>query len=226
MPVRFPCGFCLKPVAITHKAIFCDICNFWVHKKCNNTSDLDYNQLITDDTNTWSCQKCLHKEMPFHEIPDEALKLTLEGKNSEFFDFLDPKQNMNISFFKDIETALSQTDMNTEIDCPYLTLSEFNSKKSKSFSCLHLNIASLKCHETEFNSLLQNSDIQFNIIGITETGYKDEEKAKNLGKLKNFNHFDKCTNSKKGGARLYIAKNLHSVEEKTSNSLKNLNLSL
>ena len=213
MPIRFPCGYCYKPVAKSHKGIFCDICNFWIHKKCNNTSDSEYHRLALDDS-TWSCHRCLSEEIPFHSTSDEFLKLTLQGKNTEFSHSIDPEENMNIQFFKDIENALAQNDINTEIECPYLSVSDLNSKKLKSFSCLHLNVASLQCHETEFNSLLQNSDTKFKIIGITESGYKDEQTAKELGRLPNYRHFDKCASSKKGGVRLYISKEIHSVERK------------
>ena len=43
MAVKFPCKICKKPVAQNHKAIFWDICDTWVHIKCNKINNQTYN---------------------------------------------------------------------------------------------------------------------------------------------------------------------------------------
>ena len=40
--VNFPCSVCEKPVAINHEAVCCDICNKWVHIRCNNICKKTY----------------------------------------------------------------------------------------------------------------------------------------------------------------------------------------
>ena len=37
-----PCGKCNRPVAKNHKAIQCDICDKWIHIKCNSLKNSDY----------------------------------------------------------------------------------------------------------------------------------------------------------------------------------------
>ena len=34
--VKFPCLVCEKAVGINHNAVFCDMCDRWVHIYCNN----------------------------------------------------------------------------------------------------------------------------------------------------------------------------------------------
>ena len=53
--------------------------------------------------------------------------------------------------------------------------------------------------------MLENLVIPLNFIGITETGLKDKIKAKNSSILPRYNHFDCCTASNRGGARIYIS---------------------
>ena len=45
---KFPCGICAKAVAKNHKAACCDICNLWVHIKCNNVTKFCYRKLPTE----------------------------------------------------------------------------------------------------------------------------------------------------------------------------------
>ena len=192
--IKNPCGICTNPVpvATNHKAVLCDLCNFWIHIKCNNTSGDKYERLQLDD-DAWFCQKCFNQLVPFGGITHEDLKLTLQGKNFDFF--LDPDNDVNIQFYRDIEDSLDQDD-NSNIDCPYLALSQVNEKYNKNKPCIsaiHLNIATLDLHFGELSTILQNCTVPFNFIGIIETGFKDKTKAKAASSLENYNHFDCCT---------------------------------
>ena len=54
-PVKNPCGFCWKPVAKTHRAIYCDGCFYWCHIKCAGiTPDIYYR--LGNDNNPWLCK--------------------------------------------------------------------------------------------------------------------------------------------------------------------------
>ena len=39
------CKCCAKHVNPQHHAIQCDICDKWIHKKCNKLNDIDYRLL-------------------------------------------------------------------------------------------------------------------------------------------------------------------------------------
>ena len=43
--LSFPCKICNKNVNHKDHAIQCDICNCWVHIKCNNLNYIDYKYL-------------------------------------------------------------------------------------------------------------------------------------------------------------------------------------
>ena len=67
--VKFPCSVCEKPVAISHEAVFCDVCIRWVHVHCNNICKKTYRGLKKDPT-PWFCKSCMQKEIPFSNIND------------------------------------------------------------------------------------------------------------------------------------------------------------
>ena len=46
------------------KAICCDLCSKWIHIKCNNLNDLDYEYLKSNDE-TWYCKTCIHDILLF-----------------------------------------------------------------------------------------------------------------------------------------------------------------
>ena len=54
MPVKFPCKICEKPVAQNHKAVCCDVCDTWVHIKCNKINTQTYN-ILKKEKASWSC---------------------------------------------------------------------------------------------------------------------------------------------------------------------------
>lgn len=70
---------------------------------------------------------------------------------------------------------------NLNSNCDYFTEAQFNEKvKSEShgasapqFSILHLNIRSLEYNLSNLTDLLNNVDIKFSVIGITETWLRD-----------------------------------------------------
>ena len=168
MPSRYPCGTCIKPVAKNHRAIICDFCNNWTHAKCNNISKTKYDDLMNDVINSWCCIKCLNEAIPLPNSDEET-----EGK---LFDSACYK-NRSTDIFKDIDNINLYEEVNLILNnCLYYDLTEFSqiSKTNETFSVLHLNIASLALHFDELHTILANSNIEFDIIGITETGFKTE----------------------------------------------------
>ena len=56
------------------------------------------------------------------------------------------------------------------------------------------------------HTLLATSNKKFDIIGITETGFKNTTNVSDLYNLEGFSHVDCNTDSNKGGVRLYVSK--------------------
>ena len=73
---RYPCGTCCKPVAVNHRALLCDICNKWIHAKCNGIDKTHYEALI-DQENSWCCINCINNSLPFLLSDEEG---SLQGK--------------------------------------------------------------------------------------------------------------------------------------------------
>ena len=98
-------------------------------------------------------------------------------------------------------------------------MKELNSEKnnSQSLSLLHLNISSLSYHTDEFTNLLNEINSNFKIIGITESRLITKKEPVNSIGIPNYNIEQTPTESDKGGALLYISKE---INYKTRNDIK------
>ena len=74
---KFPCALCDKNCNENQQAIFCNSCSSWVHRKCNGTTKIEYENLILESD-----------DLPFHCM------LCIMKQNSEFipFFFLDKSE--------------------------------------------------------------------------------------------------------------------------------------
>ena len=63
----YPCGICNRIIAKNHRYIRCNICNFKVHIKCNETDDKTYAKMKTNDESMF-CIKCNEDIMPFFPL--------------------------------------------------------------------------------------------------------------------------------------------------------------
>ena len=62
---KFPCGICHHPVRENQAGVQCDLCNYWVHKRCMSMPNYEYEQLQLSDE-PWCCPPCLKEALPFH----------------------------------------------------------------------------------------------------------------------------------------------------------------
>lgn len=65
------CSACNYSVHKNSRALFCDICQSWVHQKCTRLSVHDYRLIFSSD-DPWFCQSCLSELFPFTHIADEV----------------------------------------------------------------------------------------------------------------------------------------------------------
>ena len=173
---KHPCNICKKSVHKNHRAIQCDICDYWVHMKCNKLSPSEYETLkLSNDP--WYCIHCLQTILPFmHETNEQFHLTTTKGLNIELNNI-----NINITkehseFFKQISNLLNPNFTDEKEDpsniCEYYDIEKFCEAKFKSenyFSTFHLNIASLQYHIDDLKNLLFLLNYNFDIITITET---------------------------------------------------------
>ena len=184
-----PCGICFRPVAFNHKAIVCDICEKWIHIKCNKLDDKDYKH-FQDDINrdeNFFCINCLADSIPFSKLNNNEFGVSVKKGiiNSDdidtnfvpsdfqkhVFDQLNRDINNN-AFDLDTDDNSSGEDIVPAINCQYYSIDEFsaaNFNPNKSFSILHLNIHSIELHIEEFRIILEMINFKFDIICITES---------------------------------------------------------
>ena len=67
---NYPCSVCSKNVNNNHQAICCDICDRWVHVRCNLLDTKDYTEMKNDSTKIFYCISCIKQNMPFTKLTD------------------------------------------------------------------------------------------------------------------------------------------------------------
>ena len=196
------CAVCDKPTKPSN-SIQCNLCISFVHLKCNFLIPSDCKAL----TKEWFCTSCNANIFPFNC----SYKASTESK--PLFNHLNAL-NINVSENDD--------DVAPVTDCKYYEPTEFRDlqSKSKSFSTMHLNIASLSRHFDELGCLLAQLDHEFSIIGITETRFlKSVDPVINFS-LSNYSYVHTPTESSAGGALMYISNRYSFIKRNDlSNSL-------
>jgi hypothetical protein len=82
-PTKFPCGTCSKPVAKNHRAVLCEVCNYWSHIKCAGILPKEY-ELLQSSMDAWICETCKNwhfTDSYFLTSPDSSI-LNLDSSSS------------------------------------------------------------------------------------------------------------------------------------------------
>ena len=215
MVVKYPCGIGDKAVKTNHKAIQCDLCNKWVHIKCNRIDPKSY--LIVSKDECWYCLNCSKTFFPFSTITDLDLYNTLDGKNLNFNKANSLSDNSNL---KELFGDLNRLS-DTSLDCKYLDIQEYNVISKNHLSYLHLNISSLPYHIDDLRILLDSFLVLPDIIGITESNlHPCDFQITNID-LEGYSYVHTPTEAKKGGALLYIKTGINYKLKKDLNIVKN-----
>ena len=164
----YPCSVCKKSVLYQHKAICCDHCNQWVHIKFNNLNDLDYNLLKSKNEN-WYCILRTPEILPFCQINEKVSipKGNLNKPTNALFNLMNQLNNFN-----DDE---KENELNLP-NCKYRDTDYFKNItkdfRRKVLSFFHMNVCSLNKNFDDFNILLSDLNVSFDILAITETKIK------------------------------------------------------
>ena len=99
--------------------------------------------------------------------------------------------------------------LSSSINSKYYSPSDFIDAKlsKKSFTMIHLNIASLQCHIDELRTLLSLIDHPFDVICITETRLHDDQPLSNI-QIEGYDFIHTPTPTRCGGAGIYIKSSL------------------
>lgn len=199
------CPICTKIVNDRCNSIFCDICKNWVHAKCNSLSSSDFRSLAaTSECENWFCAKCTSEIFPLNGDNTPGLpQQHLINRNAGLFE---PTPEIR-SFTTQVNDLSNTVD---QINCKYYTTSEFKTEqpKSKTFSFLHLNCASLSRHFEELNELLVSLEHEFGIIGISESRILKHNLSTTNFDIPNYTAVHTPTEANAGGVSLFISNSL------------------
>ena len=228
---KFPCVKCNRNVGKRHRAVCCDICNRWVHIKCNLINPNDYKKL-QNDPSPFYCIQCTTTIFPFGKITDNefysiATKgIFFPGNNpSSISSPLSPQVQKHIN---DLNNHLSKfssenddEDNISPINCKYYEPFEFDNAKfnsKKSFSIFHLNIHSIQKHIDTLRALittLESDKFQFDIIAITESKLKINCEPTVDINIENYHYPESApSEANKGGVLIYVNK-IHNYKPRT-----------
>lgn len=207
MVVKFPCGICNKQVNNNHKALCCDICQKWIHIKCNFITKTEYEK-FKDDSQSWYCLKCLKDIIPFAGINNDSLFKTFQGIAETNLDFECINESYQSAF------AISSND-DTEIEInheviPYIHPTDIRKCKigEKSLGVLHLNISSISSHIDDLKILLSLIKNKIDIICLSESRIKKGILPTTNIEIQGYSIEHTPTEANAGGVMMYISKDL------------------
>ena len=223
---KFPCSSCKNNVNQNHRAIQCDICDRWIHLKCNFLNTKDYENLKNSEESFY-CIKCIESNLAFSKLSNKEFVISvingINGFNNDTdIDFLSPSQMDTVfelnNFINKKVNSLSDdnqddTDDSPPINCNYYDIDEFSKAKfdsSKSFSILHLNIHSINKHIEELRICLNILNFKFDIIALSESKIlKGKEPVMDINLVGYHDPIGTPTEATKGGVLLYISDELN-----------------
>ena len=146
---------CHKKVQARHRAIQCDLCDNWVHLKCNFLDHNTYQKLKQDDE-YWYCIKCNKLLIPFSNLTDVQLLSLLQDKALHSLPNNLYESNNNELLEKINSLTEHITLENENNNCKYYQVNDLNNsfRGQNYLATLHLNVQSLNAHIDDINLLL------------------------------------------------------------------------
>ena len=218
MAVKFPCKICEKAVAGNHRVVCCNICNIWVHIKCNRINTQTY-IILKKENASWSCIECSKSVFPFSKLDNTNFLTTSTGKNLKYITVRKKHSTQEGILIDRINDALNTSDL--ENSSTYFNVDEFNEHFDANtfnvFNAFHLNISSLSYKIDQLSTILNSLKVQFDILGIIESRLRTDKQTKNNIDLEGYVIDSTPNPANCGGALLYINK---SINFKMRNDLK------
>ena len=170
---HYLCAVCKKGILNQHKAICCDHCNQRVYIKCSNLNDLDYS-LLKSTNEFWYCVLCTSFWNPskyFEILPfctvNSVISLPKWSLNKPTGALINLMNQFNNFTDDEKENELKLPN------CKYRDIDYFQKLprnfKRKTLSFFHMNVSSFTKNFDYFNIQLNDLNINFDILAITES---------------------------------------------------------
>ena len=219
--VKYLCGICHNLVNSNHKAIQCDICNFWIHAKCNTISITEYQNLQVS-ADTWFCKKCIIDIFPFSCLENfELCNLIISRRPSDLYllpslDIVSKISGLSQLDDSDVDILISTRtkpqNLPNSINFKYYYPTDFENlmltSDQPNFSLFHVNICSLDANFDNLQAALSMLAFPFHIIGISETRESALTGFKMNNNLANYHLYSQPTKQAAGGVAIYVNKSL------------------
>ena len=176
------------------KVIDCCICESKFHIKCISLNIEDQAEM-SNNPSCWYCRSCLCEIFPYNHIEDDKSfvaainNFRFSDRLAELSDMLFQPFELNTenyySLLFDIDPDINfynKIDLHINSNCNYYMEEEFSMVLRNRYnicptenrlSLCHINIRSLQANLHSFEKYLENIDIKFSCVGVTETWLQD-----------------------------------------------------
>ena len=208
----FPCGICHKKIPAHGKSVYCNHCQFWVHIRCNNISNSEYEELQKEpDDVPWFCLKCTAVMFPFGSLDNEELCSLNEFDFPSFIDSMPPFEiTSGLTNLPNLEDYDIDEHLPSNVNSSYHTPQDLSTLDTSANDLLlfHTNIRSLSLHFDELVSTLSTLKISFDVIGVSETWNSFDVPTKTNVEIPGYSYFHSQSHTQNGGVALYVKSGL------------------
>ena len=169
-------------------AVQCDICQLWIHIKCNNLNHIDY-KYLQGSNDPWSCILCCDETFPFRTLTNKnflSLANSSPNVDSSFTNNSDtyinkssslplkPSSDLSLLFNQFNNSSPEQrNNLENVVNSNYYDIDQLQtltfSEKNKSLFLFHMNSCSLSKKFDELQHLLKCTNKSSDIVAISET---------------------------------------------------------
>ena len=230
--IVFPCKLCSENINDRDAALQFDICQFWVHLRCNKLNLVDY-KYLQGSTDPWLCLSCCSVILPFGNLTDKDFSysilnnyIAISNKNSSVLLTSPPNLALLFNQFNN-SSPKQQIDPENVVNSSNFDTDQIQSvkfpQKEKSLSLFHINAYSLNKNFDDLVYVLKYTNKTFAIIAVSETRISKKTSAISIVNLNSYSFESTPTESSVGGAMLYVSNHLSYKPQTDLNVCKKIN---
>ena len=219
--VVYPCKICHLNVSNKDSAAQCDICQSWVHIKCNKLNHIDH-KYLQGSNEPWYCLSCCSNIFPFGTLTNRDFVPSITNSFSQQGNKNDNDNERLLSLKPPSDLALLYNQLNNTspeknndpvnvANSKYYDIDQIQTlkfpKKHKSLALFHINACSLNKNFDDLDHLLKCTNKVFDIAAVTARITNQSTITTNIN-LRNYAIEFTPTESSAGGMLLYISSHL------------------